>query len=77
MYNAILAKNYEAIVFAHKHDAFLDCDCVCTALATNDFQIAKYIYNAWLAHPAYEKNKWLTVFAQTDEIRKFMMSKFD
>ena len=78
IYNAIIAKNYEALVFAHKHDAFFDINCVWKAIASNDFKIASYVYNAWLQHPNYKKNKWITVAAQDNEkIQELVKNEFD
>lgn len=74
--NAIIAQNYDVIVFVLNHDAHFDFECVWTALGTNDFKIAKYVYNAWLKHPAYQKNKWLTVIATTKEIKELVKGEF-
>ena len=74
--NAILYKNYDAIVFAHKNCAHFDFECVWTAISTDDIKIATYIYTAWLQDPAYQKNKWLTVIAQTKEIKELVMGEF-
>ena len=78
LYNAIVAKNYEAVIFAHSHDAFMDSHCITAAIQPESYKILKYIYALWILDPEYKKNKLLTVladFTNNEQIKELIKNE--